>query len=169
VKTFADWIKANLEATGKIPSLSLAQVRDRRDEGENVFRREGRSWTIRYDGKVISLPHTKGMHYMAILLSHPRRAFPVLTLYYKVGGTPEIGTNDTFSKMSKEQLAKEGLSISSPEDLRDKARKAVCIAIQRCFKIIEKEHPALHQHLKNTIKTGFSCSYTPDKPTPWKL
>jgi len=169
VRTFADWMKAHLEATGKIPELSVSQVRDRRDESENVFRREGKSWRIRYDGLAMSLPDTKGMHFLSIMLSNPGRAFPVLKLYHGVDGIPYIEKNDTFSQMSEERWAEEGMSISTPKELEDKPRKAVSIAIKRSLEIINQEHPALGQHLKNSLKTGFSCSYTPDKPITWEL
>jgi hypothetical protein len=51
----------------------------------------------------------------------------------------------------------------------ERARKSVTNAINRSLIKIHVEHPALGQHLRNSIKTGFSCSYTPDKPTSWDL
>jgi hypothetical protein len=53
-------------------------------------------------------------------------------------------------------------------DHSEKARISVTNRIREIQEIIKKEHPALGQHLINSIKTGFSCSYTPDKPTPWE-
>ncbi|MFZ5452469.1 MAG: 7-cyano-7-deazaguanine synthase [Thermodesulfobacteriota bacterium] len=53
-------------------------------------------------------------------------------------------------------------------DPSEKARISVTNRIREIQEIIKKEHPALGQHLINSIKTGFSCSYTPDKPTPWE-
>jgi len=41
-------------------------------------------------------------------------------------------------------------------------------SIHKVQKIIKEEHAALGQHLMNSIKTGFFCSYTPDKPIPWE-
>ena len=52
-------------------------------------------------------------------------------------------------------------------DIPDRARKAVSLAIKRSISKIEKEHPSLGGHLRNSIKTGRICSYSPDSPTPW--
>jgi len=52
-------------------------------------------------------------------------------------------------------------------DIPDRARKAVSLAIKRSISNIEKEHPSLGGHLRNSIKTGRICSYSPDSPTPW--
>lgn len=61
VITFADWMKAHLETTGRIPDLSLSHAHDHRDNGHNFFYKEGKGWRIRYNGKVFSLPDTKGL------------------------------------------------------------------------------------------------------------
>jgi hypothetical protein len=45
-----------------------------------VFRLEGEYWTIAYEGRVVHLRTTKGLHYLAQLLRHPGRAFPVREL-----------------------------------------------------------------------------------------
>ena len=52
-------------------------------------------------------------------------------------------------------------------DIPDRARKAVSLAIKRSISNIEKEHPSLGGHLRNSIKTGRICSYSPDSPSPW--
>jgi hypothetical protein len=51
----------------------------------------------------------------------------------------------------------------------DKNRKSVSVAITRAIASIEEVHPALAKHLKNSIKTGFSCCYVPEKETEWVL
>ena len=51
----------------------------RRPPAEWRFYREGEFWTIAYEGRVVRLKHTKGMHYLAQLLRHPGRR-----LYYSV-------------------------------------------------------------------------------------
>lgn len=51
----------------------------------------------------------------------------------------------------------------------EKVRKRVLIAIKRVLKNIEQHNIALYYHLKNSIQTGDSCKYTPEKPIPWEL
>jgi len=45
-----------------------------------VFRLEEEYWTVAYEGSVVRLKSTKGLHYLAQLLRHPGRAFPVREL-----------------------------------------------------------------------------------------
>lgn len=56
-----------------------------------------------------------------------------------------------------------------PADPTEKARKAISVAIGRSLTIIKREHPDLHRHLHNAIKTGTHFSYSPDVPTDWDL
>ena len=48
----------------------------------------------------------------------------------------------------------------------DRARSAVSKAIKSAIKRIEKSHPTLGDHLRQTVRTGMFCSYTPDLRTP---
>jgi|GEM_PF-3554852 len=60
--------------------------------------------------------------------------------------------------------------ISGPRkswDIADTARKAVSRCIKTSIERIRKEHEALADHLHGSIKTGRSCSYSPEKPIPW--
>ena len=34
---------------------------------------------------------------------------------------------------------------------------------------VEAVHPALGRHLKNSIRTGAFCSYTPEQQVDWRL
>jgi hypothetical protein len=111
----------------------------------------------------------KGLSYLAILLRNPRRSLHVFDLVQEVGGSPYSEQIEVFKQMGREKWEEEGLSLSRPKELADKAYKAVYIAIQRILEKIKKEHPALGQHLKNSIKIGYSCYYTPNKLTPWEL
>lgn len=148
--------------SAEIPTDEMAKSR-------NIFRKEGDVWRIVYDGEEKSIKHTKGLSYLAILLRNPRRSLHVFDLIQEVGGSPYSDQIEIFKQMDREKWEEEGLSLSRPKELVDKARKAVHIAIQRSLKKIKKEHPALGQHLKNSIKISYSCSYTPNKPTPWEL
>ena len=51
----------------------------------------------------------------------------------------------------------------------NKNRKSVKVAITRAIESISEDHPTLAQHLKNSIKTGSSCCYHPEKETVWVL
>lgn len=53
----------------------------------------------------------------------------------------------------------------------DKARvrSSVTMAINRAIKPINNDFPKLYQHLKNSIHTGETCSYKPDRDIDWQL
>lgn len=52
---------------------------------ENVCRREGEYWVIRYAGTGCILPHRKGLDYLAHLLRHPNWEIPAITLLAGAG------------------------------------------------------------------------------------
>jgi tetratricopeptide (TPR) repeat protein len=54
-------------------------------------------------------------------------------------------------------------------DPAERARKAVTERIRDAVAKLAKEHPALHRHLKASIKTGAFCSYTPERPVTWSF
>jgi hypothetical protein len=54
----------------------------------------------------------------------------------------------------------------NPDETRRQAN-AVSEAISRSLKVIDKNHPALRQHLFNAINRGEYLSYTPDTATSW--
>ncbi len=57
----------------------------------NLFRKEGDYWTVVFDGRTIRLRDSRGLHYLAHLLRHPRHEFHALDLVTReaAGGGPE--------------------------------------------------------------------------------
>ena len=53
------------------------------------------------------------MHYIAFLLRYPKQEFHVLRLIQEVDGTASVEKVEIVDGMGKEQLAREGLSITS--------------------------------------------------------
>lgn len=47
---------------------------------ENAIRREGEYWTVVYEGSLVRLRDSKGLHYLATLLASPGREFHVIDL-----------------------------------------------------------------------------------------
>jgi tetratricopeptide (TPR) repeat protein len=97
-----------------------------------VFRCEGEYWTIGFERVVIRLKDTKGLQYLRKLLATPGQEFHVLDLV--------AGTNATARR----------------------ARANVGKSLRACLKRIERSHPALGEHLAQTVKTGYFSSYQPD-------
>jgi hypothetical protein len=51
----------------------------------------------------------------------------------------------------------------------ERARAAVTWRIRSAIKKIGAIHPALGQHLTNSIRTGTFCCYNPEKNLMWQL
>ena len=54
-------------------------------------------------------------------------------------------------------------------DQGERARKTVTARIRDVISRIERVHPALGSHLRATITTGTSCTYSPPAPVTWDL
>jgi len=54
-------------------------------------------------------------------------------------------------------------------DQAERARSAVTWRIRSAITRIEAVHPALGRHLKNSVRTGTFCSYTPEERFDWQL
>ena len=50
------------------------------ESARNLFRREGKYWTIAYEGRAFRLRNSKGLAYLSELLRNPGREFFVLDL-----------------------------------------------------------------------------------------
>jgi hypothetical protein len=212
----------------------LVSDADRSLGGRNTFRKQGEYWPIVYEGRQFSLRDLKGLRYIAYLLRHPGREFPVLDLVAAIEGTRQQCEAGWHAGMTEEQLAEDGLALSEGnrseplldpqakneyqtriqelqeeideaernndleraanlkeeqgsiiEQLRsasglggrerrtpspaERARVNVTKLVGSALGHIEKQHEALGRHLRNAIRTGAFCSYSPDAPTDWVL
>ena len=73
--------------------------------------------------------------------------------------------------LEEQILVASGLNgrIKKLDYANDRARKSVSFSIRTIVKKIRQKHPELGQHLENSIKTGFFCSYSPENPTSWEI
>lgn len=115
-----------------------------------VFRREGDYWTIAYDTAVVRLKDAKGLRYLEPLLRHPGRSFHVaelirVTAYAEPPPAVEGGTAEAI----------------------ERTRKAVTNRIRQTLGRITSVHDTLGLHLRNAVRTGTRCTYTPERPTRW--
>lgn len=116
LRGFAEWQRANLETTGTLSPLQLSPPAALPTLPPNVFRREGRVWTITYAEHTVHLKDSKGLRYLAHLLQHPGREFHVLDLVAAVEGRPVASAN-ALDGMNKEDLADQGMSVSGLGDV----------------------------------------------------
>jgi hypothetical protein len=102
-----------------------------------LFRFEGDSWNISYDGASLRLRHLKGLRYLWLLLCSP--------------GKP-ISVGDLAAERSTDPMAADA----------ERARIAVTKRIREAIRRIAIDHPALGYHLTGAVRTGAWCCYAPD-------
>jgi hypothetical protein len=81
-----------------------------------VFRRGGDYLTISYDGMVLRLRNTKGLHYIAYLLRHPGREFHVADLVAAVDKQPRERVSFESSDLPTGQTTAQSLRVSGLGD-----------------------------------------------------
>ncbi|HEX2274431.1 MAG TPA: hypothetical protein VHG90_11220, partial [Acidimicrobiales bacterium] len=120
-----------------------------------TFRPEGGDWLVEYGGDHARLRHSKGLVYLAVLLSAPRHDWAALDLVEAEGQPAPLGP----------RVGNPGREPRAMGDA-ERARLNVIRAIERAIRRVSAAHPALGEHLRATIRTGVRSSYTPDDRAP---
>jgi len=126
-----------------------------------AFYREGEYWTIAYDGAVLRLRDSKGLHCLAHLLRRPGEQIAALELLDVPASTSSDQASEIPSPHAPEPPGPSA-DLSNPEE----ARVVVTKRIKAAVKKIQAHHPALGYHLSTTVKTGAHCTYSPDPDRP---
>lgn len=108
VRTFAEWQKAQLEATGTLPMLQLSSPPVTPSVQRTIFRREGETWTLEYGGQTTHLKDRKGLRYLAHLLGRPGEQVHVLDLVRAIEGGPMTGS--AIGRATEGERAEESLT-----------------------------------------------------------
>jgi hypothetical protein len=62
-----------------------------------------------------------------------------------------------------------GRARRAAADPDERLRKAVSARVKASIERIEQLHPALGRHLRASVRTGFWCSYAPERPVEWRV
>jgi hypothetical protein len=100
---------------------------------------------------VIRVKDAKGLRYLEPPLCHPGRSFHVADLI-RVAACP--GGHLPVSE------------DGSPKAV-ERAQKAVTNRIRQTLARIASIHHTLGLHLRNAVRTGARCTYTPERPIRW--
>ncbi len=103
-----------------------------------TLRKTAQFWEINYEGETKCFKHTKGLSYLAYLLGHPHRPFPVLELVQLVERGKATEATGLYSHMSNECLAQENLYIASGE-IREGVPPQVMESYKAQYLVLEKE------------------------------
>jgi hypothetical protein len=83
---------------------------------ENLFKKEGEIWTVRFNGETGNFKNTKGFRYIEYLICDQGKEFLVSDLYFAIN-PPDIDNIDsTHSNMGSAELGGEGLSVADLGD-----------------------------------------------------
>ncbi|MDP9357605.1 MAG: hypothetical protein M3R02_20430 [Chloroflexota bacterium] len=111
VRTFAEWQRTNLEATGALSPVHLSPPSTLLAPQPNVFRRHGQVWDIVYAGHLFHLKDSKGLRFLAHLLRHRGREFHALDLVGEVEGQAPSSAHPVGG-MVLDELVNLGLSVT---------------------------------------------------------
>ena len=115
-----------------------------------VLRRQIGCWLVEFDGVTARADDLPGMHHLAVLLARPRERIPALVL-----------------EQSGPRLERRGSDARRElHDARERAREGVATALTAAIEALAGCHPALGEHLRDSVVTGMLCSYDP--PDRWR-
>lgn len=120
-------------------SSFFSTTADSRAREDYSFRRQGEYWVVSYEGKLSILKHSQGFDYIARLLAHPNKEIDALTLAVLGKRSAPTPTASAYQKMSREQLAEHGLSVSGLGDAGDILDEPAKQAYRERLRDIESE------------------------------
>jgi hypothetical protein len=134
--------------------------------GSNIFRKDGDYWTISFEGSVLHLRDTRGMHYIGRLVANPGTDFSVQDL---AAGAHKANLKRRGRKKPRSP-AGNGRANGAHDDqydaARERARLMVTKRIKDAIAKIRLTHPELARHLATCIRTGYTCTYVSDDAHP---
>jgi tetratricopeptide (TPR) repeat protein len=134
--------------------------------GSNIFRKDGDYWTISFEGSVLHLRDTMGMHYIGRLVANPGTDFSVQDL---AAGAYKANLKRRSRKKPPSPLGN-GRTNGDRDDqydaARERARLMVTKRIKDAIAKIRLTHPELARHLATCIRTGYTCAYVGDDAHP---
>ena len=131
-------------------------------ESKQILRQEGDYWTITFEDQVIRLRDTKGLRYLATLLTHPGRQLAATDIVKCSNMAQEDGAPGTHGS-DKGDLNRRGRRV-------ERARITVTKGLKSAVDRIAEAHPTLGEHLRATIRRGYACVYLPDPRRPrWEV
>ena len=134
-------------------------------EAKFTFRKQGELWAIAFDGPPLFFNHSKGLSHIHVLLQYPNKPIHAFDFEKRDSSLPL----SPFQRMNQDQLDEYQLRSGVPDEIAEKARKAVSNSIERALEKIQDEHSSFWRHLKNSIKTGRMCCYSPEEAVKWDL
>jgi len=137
--------------------------------GSHLFRKEGEYWTISFEGSILRLRDTMGMHYVSRLVANPGMEFSAQDL---AASASKAGLNHRRRKKpgfsnSNGRAKSDRRDLEEHEDAaRERARLLVTKRIKDAIAKIRVTHPDLARHLATSVRTGYTCTYLQDDDQP---
>jgi len=123
-----------------IPEVSKRKQLENRYDEDYIFRHDGATWTVKYNGLTKTIKHTKGMDYIEFLLRHQEQKIHSMKLYQMMSGiVPDV--DKRMSKTSPERIeADEGLHVDGKDAFELVDQKDID-SVKNTIKQLEDEHP----------------------------
>jgi tetratricopeptide (TPR) repeat protein len=127
--------------------------------GSHLFRNEGEYWTISFEGSILRLRDTIGMHYVSKLVANPGMEFSAQDL-------AASARKAILKRRSRKKVRSSEHNGSTNDDrenaARERARQMVTKRIKDVIAKIRVTHPELARHFASCIRTGYTCTYVGD-------
>jgi len=137
--------------------------------GSHFFHKEGEYWTISFEGSILRLRDTRGMHYVSRLVANPGMEFSAQDL----AASASTGNRKYRRRMNPGFSISNGRAKGDRDEHEDAARERARLMVTKRIKdVIAKirvTHPVLARHLATRVRTGHTCIYVADDdhPTRW--
>lgn len=159
-----------------------------------MFRCQGDTRTITFEGETVLLRDLVGFRYLERLLAEPGRELHVLDLVaMERGSLPPAGEHDRqldadpahagelLDNQAREAYRRRPMEVEADieeaeggrarlaGDTSERARTSVTRSIRYALAKIADHHRPLANHLEQTIRTGTCCAYQPGAPLAWTV
>jgi tetratricopeptide (TPR) repeat protein len=149
--------------------------------------RAGNRWTLAFGGTVVQLRDSKGLRYLARLLSEPGADVPAALLEQEQRPEGPAGLEAARQRfdelrddlaeaqqhgdrervaLTRERMAALAAALTADADRAEQARVNVTRALRTALRNVSAAHPDLGEHLQHALRTGAACSYRPDPLAP---
>jgi hypothetical protein len=166
-----DMHQSSIDYTGELPAvqatLKLSSLVTAPMEQENIFRRDGQTWTLRFAGKSVRLQHLNGLAYLAYLLRRRGKSIAVEELDAAIRGNlgPAldsysalcVGESDPIhpSRIGNADRLTDAKTIKAARvrerELTEELKKAHRSGITKNVTQMESDLALIRQYLRRTV------------------
>jgi hypothetical protein len=127
----------------EIPEVSKSKQLENRYDEDYIFRHDGATWTVRYDGIEKTIKHSKGMGYIAYLLRHQGQKIHSMKMYQAMSGfIPNVDERRSGTS-GKRTLKDEGLHVDANDKIVKVDKKTINTVMDKIKQLKDELNQAM--------------------------